>query len=386
MGWFSGLSLVSGWFIWGTRVALLVAVVWVVVRWSAAAKATVWAVIRRLLSLFVVSTLTVLAVVAPLNAEYGWYPTVGDLFPAAAKPATQQLASPATEAVATRTPPNPLIEGERHRPNVTFNLRPTPTNSGAGLQDFQVAGERSGVTSNVEVWFPKEYFSHPDRTFPVIMVLDGYSPSPGIYFSHYQIDQIIESLVASGTMRPAIVIAPVWALGRVDTECVDSTTGGRVETWLTQDVPAWVYSTFRVSPGRASFATFGMSAGGWCANMATMLHPNTFATAISFGAYWRPQFDPSFVPFPPDSPEGKRYNLVELAKRQPPPVALWTLYGKDDTFAGPDINAVRANARPPTSLTTTVLATGGHRIDVWQPYVSESLTWLAQTSPSFRGP
>ena len=126
--------------------------------------------------------------------------------------------------------------------------------------------------------------------------------------------------------------------------------------------------------------------GGWCANMSAMLHPDTFATAVSLGGYWQPDFDPSFVPFPPGSAEQDKYDLISLAHKRPASscVALWTLYGKSDVLAAPTSGAMMAAVTKPTSLTTIVLPRGGHNTAVWLPYVQPSLEWLAGASPDFR--
>ena len=116
-----------------------------------------------------------------------------------------------------------------------------------------------------------------------------------------------------------------------------------------------------------------------------MLHPDTFATAVSLGGYWRPDFDPSFVPFTPGTAEWNRYDLVSMARRHPPAVALWNLYGKNDVLlAAPTSREMLAAVKKPTSLTSIVLPRGGHNTDVWLPYVQPSLEWVAQASPSFR--
>ena len=109
----------------------------------------------------------------------------------------------------------------------------------------------------------------------------------------------------------------------VDTECVNGDPGKpQIETWLAEDVPNWIARTFRVTTQRSSWATMGLSAGGWCAAMATMLHPAQYSAAVVFGGYFRPDFGPYYEAFPKTSPLQTRYDLVKLA-RHPPPVALW---------------------------------------------------------------
>ena len=255
MDWLWNISLMSDQAIWGIRIALLVAVVWVVARWGRSASNTVWSVLRRLAALAVVSLLTVLALAAPVNAEYGWYPTIGDVLPGSAQGQEVTSAEPAAAAVARPVTSSPLITGPRNRPAEHLTL--TGTASGAGYQDFTVRGQRSGMTGIVTVWFPKEYISDTNREFPVIEGFHGIKPAPYAFFNAVHMDQAITGLAASGKMRPSLLVIPHWAPGGLDNECVDSAAGGNVETWLTQDIPDWVYSTFRVLPGRGAFAAWG---------------------------------------------------------------------------------------------------------------------------------
>src|SRR3954467_2708785 len=137
--------------------------------------------------------------------------------------------------------------------------------------------------------------------------------------------QSVDNEVAAGRMSPVVIVSPQLEIPRGrDTECVDGGPGlPAIESWLTVDVPNWVTRTFRVSPERSSWATAGLSAGGWCAAMAALLHPARYGAAMVFGGYFSPSFGAQYKPFPPPSPQGQRYALVGLTKRSPPPVAVW---------------------------------------------------------------
>ncbi|MDO5711654.1 MAG: alpha/beta hydrolase-fold protein, partial [Micrococcales bacterium] len=147
--------------------------------------------------------------------------------------------------------------------------------------------------------------------------------------------------------------------------------------------PRWVYDNLRAAPGRTSWAAFGYSAGGWCANMAAMLHPSVYATTISLGGYWRPAFDHPFIPFKPGSASWQHYDLVDLVHRKPPAVAAWTLCGRQDRLAYPTTQRVTREAKQPFSITTTILPKGGHNTDLWIPHIPDALAWLGKTSSGF---
>ncbi len=382
------ISVVSPTFIWLLRLLLLLVVVWIVIRWPRAASATLLSYVRRVLAVVVLTALGTLNVLAPVNAQYGWYLTAQDVLssfgpeqPTAAAPV--RGATPA-QAVEDSIGAQPFARLST-KPRADMRLHLTPTASG-GYEDFTVPGPVSGYTGTVTVWFPPSYVTTAGahRTYPALETFHGYLPSPLAYFSVFQLDSVIAQNVAAHTMREPVVIIPHWAPGLLDTECVNGGPGHiRMEDWLTRDVPAWAYTHLRLASGRASWATLGASAGGWCALMSTMLHPRTFGSAISLGGYARPDFDPPYVPFGPDSPLGHRYDLIALARTAPPPVALWVLSSKPDMLANPQSTALTAAVRPPTSVTPTVLPSGGHRSSVWTPYFPEALAWLGAHSAGF---
>ncbi|GAB97011.1 enterochelin esterase-like enzyme [Kineosphaera limosa] len=381
------LSVTSEPFIWVLRALLAAAIVWAVWRWPRAAGPGIVAILRRLATIVVLTGLGVLNVLAPVNAEYGWYMTVADLMPGAGSGpgAAYEGGQSAKKATEAKLRSASYITGRRDRPDQQLSLTPTTV---GGYQDFTVHGTASGVTGTVTVWFPPSYTTPAaaHREYPVIEAFHGIRPAPYAFFRVVGIDQAIAAEVAAHRMREAIVVVPHWAPGGQDNECVNAVRGvpggSKMETWLTQDVPGWVYSTFRAAPGRTSWSALGLSAGGWCANMAATLHPSVFATAISFGGYWRPTFE-TYVPFPAHSPEAWRYDLVEYVKHHGPPVAVWTLTARQDKLAYPSTMEAQRNARAPMSVTATILPEGAHNADVWVPHVPEALAWLGSSSPGF---
>ncbi|WP_313023604.1 alpha/beta hydrolase-fold protein [Mobilicoccus sp.] len=381
------LSITSSGFVILVRVALFVAFVWIVVRWNAAGRNTVLGVLRRVVGLLVVMVLAVLNVLVPINAQYGWYGSWSDVWSdlvgQEVVPAQATRGAAAAQAARTPTGPSPLAalstSGRGHLP-----LQLTKTSYG-GYQTISVPGRSSGVTGQVTVWFPPAYDQQPAAQFPVIEISHGYLPAPLATFTVFHMDAVLHRLHERGRIALPLLVIPHWAPDRLDTECVD---GGRpgdpaIETWMTTDVPAWVYENFRVGSNRESWASMGYSAGGWCALMSTMLHPHTYSAAISLGGYAYPALDPPYIPFTPDSPAGRRYDLVALARSAPPAVALWTLTSTVDKLSGRTSQALAAAARPPMSLTPTVLSSGAHRAEVWEPYIAPSLEWLGRTSPGF---
>ena len=191
--------------------------------------------------------------------------------------------------------------------------------------------------------------------------------------------------VAAGKMQSALIVSPqIEFPGGVDTECVNGRPGNpQVETWLTRDVPTWVTHTFRVRTVRSSWAVIGLSAGGWCAAMAAMLHPAQYSAAVVLGGYFRPEFGPFYEPYPPNSPLTRRYDLVALARRRPPPVAMWLETSHADAVSYRSSAAFLKVTRPPLAVDAVVLQHAGHRLALWQAILPRSLAWLGANVPGF---
>ena len=152
---------------------------------------------------------------------------------------------------------------------------------------------------------------------------------------------------------------------------------------MSHDVPQWLANHFPVVLNRDSWATFGFSAGGYCASVTAMLHPDLFATAISLGGYFTPSF--AGVPaFEPGSADFEYYNLVRRAAQQPPAVAMLVETSAGDKLSAPSSTALVRAARSPLSVQGIMDPVQGHRFSVWSPLLGPVFSWLGRTAPGFR--
>jgi pimeloyl-ACP methyl ester carboxylesterase len=253
---------------------------------------------------------------------------------------------------------------------------------------YTVKGPLSGITGTVVVQLPPGYTDPVDASvrYPVIEAFQGYPGSAEQWIRTMNLGGVVAQQAASKRMRPALVVSPeVEIPAGMDTECVNGSAGNpQMETWLAQDVPNWVTHTFRVQTNRASWATIGLSAGGWCAAMVAMLHPAQYAAAIVMGGYFRPEFGAFYEAYPPSSQLADRYDLIALSKRKPPPVAIWLETSHSDPISYDSSAAFLKAARPPLAVDATVLQHAGHRISLWQGLLPGSLTWLGANIPGFK--
>jgi len=105
-----------------------------------------------------------------------------------------------------------------------------------------------------------------------------------------------------------------------------------------------------------------------------MLHPAQYSATIVMGGYFRPDFGPSYEAHPPGSTLAAHYDLVALARRKPPPVAIWLETSHADALSYVSSVAFLRAAKPPLAVDATVLQHAGHRISLWQGLLPSSLT------------
>ena len=332
--------------------AAVAALVGVVALWPRFAARGAVAVVSRT-GLLLLSNGTVLLVVAVvLNDQFGFFADWTDLAGAlgAGAPVTTATGGAPPSVAFGR---GPLATGAPARV-----LPPLPAGQGVGgrVLTYTVTGARSGLTGEVIVDLPPSYRDPraAGRAYPVLETFAGYPGSTGQWIGNMQLPAALDTASAAGQVGQTLVVSPALEIppGQ-DTECVDA-PGHALETWVSQDVPAWVQQHFRVLPDRRAWATIGLSAGGWCSAMTTMLHPQRFGAAVVMGGYFHPEFT-GRPPFPPGSAQAKRYDLVALARRYPPAVAMWLETSHADRLSYASSTALLRAARAPMSVRSVVL-------------------------------
>lgn len=307
------------------------------------------------------------------NDHFGFYVSWSDLA-GARSPVTVTHHGATARAAVTKRIRSPLAA-----PPATL---PALRSSGR-LQTYRVTGARSGLTGQVLVLLPRGYDPKSAHRYPVIEALHGIPATPSGWLTGLNIQGALDSEVAAHAIAPSIVVMPQdnFPLS-LDGECVNGPPGTpQVETWLSSDVPRFVTSHFRVATDRASWAVTGYSEGGWCAAMVGMLHPDVFGGALEFSGTFRPEFTYAYEPFGHHLPD--RYDLVLLTRRHPPAMAMWVQASKQDGYSYPPTAAFLKEVHAPLSVTTDLLKTGGHRVQLWESELPGALKWLGQNLPGF---
>jgi enterochelin esterase-like enzyme len=378
------VSLTGGPFLVLVAALTVAAFVALVVTWPWFAGRTVGWIAARVGMLLVVNVLVLFSAAVWLNDTFLFYASWVDLHGALTGTVTKtSLDEGGNAAAAARE----HVSGSAATAGTSVPDLSQTRMASSGVGSFHVRGPASGLSGNVLVQVPPGYFdpANATRKYPVLEAFSGYPGSPYQWVSVISLASDMATQVAQGHMRPAVIVMPQqWFPAGVDTECVNGAASDpQVETWLTDDVPRWVAHTFRVNTQRSSWATIGLSAGGWCANMAAMLHPAQYGAVIDMGGYFRPELSPFYQPYPEHGALAQRYDLVARSERDPPPIAMWLETSHADDVSYKSSAAFLKEAKAPMAIHAVVLRNAGHRISVWQALLPESLRWLGHTVPGF---
>lgn len=231
--------------------------------------------------------------------------------------------------------------------------------------------------------------------WPVLYLLHGLTGRDGDWFTWGNLATILDRLIASGVIRPLVVVAP----GVGDSWYVDNPDPGslgHMETALLSDFIPAVDAGLPTAACRDGRAIGGLSMGGYGALFLTLRHPGEFRAAISLsGAIAEPMGpgDPrlhaDFVRDlykgsygdPIDRDRFNELNLFTLVAATPAPQdppRLWMAIGEQDY---PELR--RAGGRLAKALAKQgypVEQRGGdgrHFWDYWQRAIEPALIWLS---------
>lgn len=247
--------------------------------------------------------------------------------------------------------------------------------------EVEIPGRASDVSAPALVHLPAGYLEHPERRYPVLLAFSGIPGTPSTWREAFALGTRMDQLAHRHLIEPAIIVMPAVYPGTHDTECVDPTSGHeRYETWITQDVADWTRTHLRTIEDPFAWATVGYSAGGWCASMLSVRHPDLARASISLGGYFVVDYAQGQEWTRPDDPD---YDLPQVVAREKPPVVMYFFSGGEDPLSQPSLGQMEKAVQAPTSLTVRRTVHGGHLVTLWQAQISASLTWLGGHSAGF---
>lgn len=151
-------------------------------------------------------------------------------------------------------------------------------------QSLQNSGGEN-PTRRVTIYLPPDYDRTTNR-YPVIYYLHGFTWSDSLQIATDHFDELLDKAIATGKIRPVIVVMPNQHTLYRGSMYTNSTLNGNWADFTAKDLVTYIDAHFRTIPNKESRGITGHSMGGHGAIKLGMLFPNVFSSvyALSPGA------------------------------------------------------------------------------------------------------
>ena len=137
--------------------------------------------------------------------------------------------------------------------------------------------EGNAVERDVLVFLPPGYSSDPQRRYPVVYALHGYSIGAEQWSGEIHVPQTIEGAFAGGA-REMIVVLPDTKTVHNGSMYSSSVTTGDFERFVASDLVTFIDGRYRTLADRRSRGLVGHSMGGYGATRIGMKHADVFGS------------------------------------------------------------------------------------------------------------
>jgi S-formylglutathione hydrolase FrmB len=137
--------------------------------------------------------------------------------------------------------------------------------------------EGNEVDREALVFLPPSYQQDPQRRYPVVYALHGYSIGAEQWSGEIHVPQTIEGAFAQGA-REMIVVLPDSKTMHNGSMYSSSPTTGDFERYIAEDVVSYMDQHYRTIPERRARGLVGHSMGGYGATRIGMKHADVFGS------------------------------------------------------------------------------------------------------------
>jgi len=323
---------------------------------------------RRGLSLLAAALLTVVLAADGVNSYFSYLPHVADVASVVTgddswTAVARRDLQPAGYAAAARQPPH------------------------GGVLRLPVPDQGSGFGgSTALVYLPPQYFTEPQRRFPVVYLLHGSPGMPADWLRAGGAEQTGAHLAATG--HPTLIVMPRMSHHWLDdSECVDSLRL-KVETHFLRDVLPAVDASLRTKPSAAGRVVAGMSAGGYCALNLGLRHLSLFGAIVDLSGLDRPTHSGGAAALFGNGPAGRAAEAANSPGSYAPSlpagaaIRIWLDSGSSDHQVLPGLIRLRAVLTAKAIPVRLTIRPGAHTYRVWRPALRQALDWVLGTQPA----
>jgi S-formylglutathione hydrolase FrmB len=170
----------------------------------------------------------------------------------------------------------------------------TPVNGGnapkGSVERIKVHGtslegnlEGDSPDRDVVVYLPPSYAKSPQRRYPVVYFLHGYSVGVEAYVKLLNLPDMADSALAAGAKEMILVLPDAFTVYS-GSMYSNSPTTGNWEGFLARDLVAYIDSHYRTVADRNSRGLSGHSMGGYGTIRVGMKHPEVFSALYAMSS------------------------------------------------------------------------------------------------------
>lgn len=135
---------------------------------------------------------------------------------------------------------------------------------------------------DVTVYLPPSYSSNPEKRFPVVYMLHGFTDTDSQWFGwekHWiNLQEVIEQSLAEGLSKEMIVVMPNAYNRFKGSMYASSVTIGDWETFVTKELVSHIDGNYRTIPTKESRGLAGHSMGGYGTLRLGMKYPEVYSS------------------------------------------------------------------------------------------------------------
>ena len=131
------------------------------------------------------------------------------------------------------------------------------------------------------VYLPDAYRKEPQRRFPVLYFLHGYSDGTPRHVAAQTVANAMDRNIAAGIAQPMIIVLPNGINKYRGAFYANSNSTGNWDDYITRDTVAYVDAHYRTIPTAAARGIAGHSMGGYGALTLAFRHPGVFSTVYA---------------------------------------------------------------------------------------------------------
>ena len=139
----------------------------------------------------------------------------------------------------------------------------------------------------VSVYLPPSYAANPDRRYPVVYVLHGYSGRDTSWFgpeSSRHAEQIADRVMGGGAANDMILVMPNCYNLFAGCMYVNSAATGYWEDYVADDLVTYIDSHYRTIADRSARGLAGHSMGGYGVMLIGMRRPDVFSALYAMSS------------------------------------------------------------------------------------------------------